>query len=97
MDAEESHLDGEQDATDDNDFSGHQRVSSSVPFEPFAHHHAPILDHSTPREDGSTSQFTENSDIGIFDKVVVSYLLRHFKQGPGQWYVSKGVESRSCR
>lgn len=94
MDAEESHLDGEQDATDDNDLSGHHRVSSSVPFERFD---APILDHSTPREDGSTGQFTENSDIGIFDKVVVSYLLRHFKQGPGQWYVSKGVESRSCR
>ncbi|KAJ5331534.1 hypothetical protein N7476_001317 [Penicillium atrosanguineum] len=82
---EEAHVDGEQYPTGANDLSVHHEAPESVHFEPSPLHHAPILDHSTPREDTSTVQVGEEFDIDIFDKVLVSYLLRHFKQGPGQW------------
>lgn len=52
--------------------------SSPLPYPPI-----PMLD--TPRRNVSPAYSAENSEFDIFDKVVNSYLVRHFKEGPGQW------------
>ncbi|KAJ6008296.1 hypothetical protein N7540_012272 [Penicillium herquei] len=51
--------------------------------------------HYTPQEVGSSVSSPIRAESDPFEKVLVSYLIRHFKQGPGQWYVPTKVENRS--
>lgn len=89
MNAEESDPDRGTDTAGENGLPGHHEAPDRLSFEPSSLHHAPMIDHSTPR-DNSPDHFGGNTEIDIFDKVLVSYLLRHFKQGPGQWCVMDG-------
>lgn len=85
MNAEESDPDRGSDTAREDELSGRHEAPDRLSFEPSSLHDA-MIDHSTPR-DASPVHFGGNTEIDIFDKVLVSYLLRHFKQGPGQWCV----------
>lgn len=87
MEAEESDADRVIDDSEEIDVPGSPPVSHYIPAAIPSFHHTPITGHHTPREHDCSMHCTHQSDSDPFDKVLVSYLLRHFKQGPGQWYV----------
>jgi hypothetical protein len=51
--------------------------------------HTPTTNFCTPRGHESPLLDTNQYDSDPLEKALVSYLLRHFKQGPGQWCVSE--------
>ncbi|KAL2822257.1 hypothetical protein BDW59DRAFT_103814 [Aspergillus cavernicola] len=61
------------------------RGTDGAPFRTSSLDHAPIIGHSTPRADASPVDCAEAADIDRFEKVLISCMLRHFKEGPGQW------------
>ena len=69
-------------AEEHNDHGSHMAsyyASMATPF------HTPITNHHTPREHDESVYSTSQIESEPVEKVLVSYLLRHFKQGPGQW------------
>lgn len=84
-DTEETNTSPTVDAAEEqNDPGSHptsQYVAVATPF------HTPITSHHTPREEDTSTYSLGHSESNPFEKVLVSYLLRHFKQGPGQWYI----------
>ncbi|KAJ5090815.1 hypothetical protein N7532_009499 [Penicillium argentinense] len=68
-------------------FSSHYATPGFVSMHASPIPYVPSLD--TPHKSASPaySESANHSEFDIFDKVVISYLVRHFKEGPGQWCV----------
>lgn len=58
-------------------------VSAATPY-----FHTPTTDLCTPRDHDSSNLHVNPSESDSLEKALLSYLLRHFKQGPGQWCAS---------
>ena len=56
-------------------------VSAATPY-----FHTPTTDLCTPQEPDSSIFHANSSESDPLEKALLSYLLRHFKHGPGQWW-----------
>lgn len=71
---------------EENHVLGRREASHSAPAETSSPCLPSSISHYTPREDSRLIFQSNQPDIDPSENVIVSYLLRHFKQGPGQWY-----------
>lgn len=85
VDLEENGTNRAVDALDEGNVPESHPVSHNVSVAVPSFHHTPATHHCTPQEHGASLFDTNQSEPEPLEKVLASYLLRHFKQDPGQW------------
>ncbi|KAE8422600.1 hypothetical protein BDV36DRAFT_210219 [Aspergillus pseudocaelatus] len=78
-------IDGTREASEENQALESHPVAHDILAATPSLHHTPITAHYTPREHASPDVDANRSESEPLENVLVSYLLRHFKQEPGQW------------
>lgn len=87
VDSEENGTDGAVDAVDEDHIPESHPQSHNVSVAAPSFHHTPATSHCTPQGRNSSVYGTNQSEPEPLEKVLASYLLRHFKQEPGHWCV----------
>lgn len=87
VDSEENGTSREIDAVNEDNVSVSHPASHNISVEAPFFHHTPATDHCTLQEQNVSLFNTNQSESEPLEKVLASYLLRHFKQEPGQWCV----------
>ena len=64
---------------------GSRPASHCAPVATPSFRRATTTGQNTPRPNDVSIYSSSQTESDLFEKVLVSYLLRHFKQGPGQW------------
>lgn len=85
VDAQEYNTDRGTDTGVENADSGYHEMSDYGSVQSPSFQRAAALD--APQENTPPIYPSENLDLSPFNRVIASHLLRHFQQGPGQWYV----------
>lgn len=87
-DLEGSRIEGPIGADEAENVSGYHSASNDDVYAATPYFHTPTTDLCTPREHDTSIFHANPSEPDHLEKALVSYLLRHFKQGPGQWCAS---------
>lgn len=87
VDSEEIGTDQAREATGEDQALASHASTHDAPVATPSFYHTPITAQRTPRDIVSPAYSINQSESEPLENVLVSYLLRHFKQDPGQWFV----------
>lgn len=87
MDSEENGTGRAIDDVDEDNLPESYSESHDVSVTAPSIQHTTATDHCTLQEHDVSLFNANQSESEPLEKVLASYLLRHFKQEPGQWYV----------